>query len=138
MIPRTPFDWLDGPNPHHRRGDARLIRAAIRKGWIEGEALQGHREKLIACLCDIATDKTEPTRARITAAKTLLDGEYVAVQKRYKQYRVHTRPIVRRLRRLERRLAQPAIPPLRKRLKALEDQLARSDAHSPDGPGSVT
>jgi hypothetical protein len=142
MIPRRPFDWLeDGPNPHHRRGDVRLISAAIKKGWLEGENLQVSRDKLVERLADIATDRTEPSKARISAAMVLIRTEDRAVRKQRRQYRIHTRPILRRLRRLERRLAQPTSPPIRLRLKALEDRLGlapRSDACSPDGPGSVT
>jgi hypothetical protein len=131
--PRRPFDWLQSLDRHHRRADVRLIATAAKRGWLDGEEFQDHRETLVERLCDIVPDRTEPTRARLTAARFLIDAEYRSVQRMRKQYRIHTRPILRRLRRLERRLAQPASSPIRLRIKALEDRLAaRSNKTSCD------
>ena len=44
--PRKPFDWLG--ERKHRRGTFKLIRQAIREGWLDGPDHSDRRDRLVA------------------------------------------------------------------------------------------
>jgi hypothetical protein len=69
-----PFDWLADPQTRH--GGLEMIRAAVRRGWLEGSApeLVTRRRRLIEALMTLLNDPaTEATdRERIQACRVML------------------------------------------------------------------
>jgi hypothetical protein len=97
-----------------------MIAGAVKKGWLDAPELQASRERLVELLANVATDRIEPSRARLTAAKLLIFVEDRTTRELCRLYRRQTSRDKRRLRRLERRL------------RRVERRLARRLGYRPD------
>jgi hypothetical protein len=68
--PRRPFDWL--AERRHRRGAFKLIRQAIKEGWLDGQEHTDRREQLVATLVRLLAIENMPTAAVLSLCRTVL------------------------------------------------------------------
>ncbi len=59
---REPFDWIADRQIRH--GGLRMIRTAVRRGWLAGSALAERRAKLISALMTLLNDPATEASVR--------------------------------------------------------------------------
>jgi hypothetical protein len=69
---RDPFDWLT-EDAQRRRGGLRLIRQAVRRGWLDGPEHAGRRALLMEALGRLVEDRSLPPRHVVALARTYME-----------------------------------------------------------------